>query len=270
VMEESAVLSFNNFRKLSDPLFFTDNAVPILQLPEMKSLEKVKFEEKVKRHSDALKKYLNCHALILRERFLQQLGYKDSKEELRMLRDQMGKEAVTAFSFAPEFRLAFENLLRLWTIYMQEGEVAAANNLMAYAVKADPDQDILYNKLGLGLLVGARYEEAAVCLSGALVKNEANFSARANLAISYYLMGDRVQARKEMDYVVEEAGYDFLSKSKLTYALAVLILQGRQQAQPLIDPFLKDPTWQRLVTAALESSEKSAKDNATLDEENPD
>lgn len=270
VMEESAVLSFNNFRKLADPLFFTDNAVPVLRLPDMKSTDRLKIEDRVKRFSDALKQYLSCHSLILREDYLRGLGYKEKEEDLRLLRDQMGKEAVTAFGFAPDFPLTLENLLRLWSRFMREGEVAAANNLMAFAVKADPEQDALYNKLGLGLLVDGRYDEAAVCLTGAVVKNENNHSAKANLAISYYLMGDRVKAREVMDEVVEEVGYGYLSQSKLTYALAVLILQGQEEAAPLVEPFLTDPIWQKLVNAALTSAKASAKDNIDSEGENRD
>lgn len=256
VTETHAELSITNFRRLADP-FFKEDAVPMLDLPEMEAREKVAIEEKVRKYSEAMKHYLVSWSLFLREDYLERMGFADLPDEKRKVREAMGQETVKAFGLAPDLVQVERNFLRLWQLYLSEDEITAANNLMVFGVTAAPERDDFYNKLGLGLMVEGKYAEAQVCLAGAVDKNAENHSARANLAIAEFLMGDRVKAREDMALVVEEAGYEKLSASRLTVALAMLILKGEGEAEPLLDPLLQDPMWKDLVEAALESARES-------------
>lgn len=260
VLESEEVLAFNNFRRLSDPQFFTDNAVPILRLDDMSTQERLKTEDRVKRFSDSLKHFLNSHALLLRERILERSGFVEGDDDRKLLQDLMGQESLKAFGLAPEYRLVLDHILRLWQRYIQAGEITAANNLMAYALSVDPDNDLLYNKMGLGFLLDNQYEEAEICLSGALKKNDQNHSARANLAIAVFILGKRVQAREEIGRVVQEKGWKYFDASPLTAAMAELILKGRDAAAPQLERLLKDPMWSRLTEDALKSAAQSGRE----------
>jgi spermidine synthase len=256
VLESHAELSITNFRRLADPQF-KDDAVPVLDLPEMEAREKVAYEEKVRNCSEALKHYLFSWAIFLREDYLRRMGAADSPEERKKIREVMGQETVKAFGLAPDLAYVERNFLRLWHLYISEHEITAANNLLVYGITTAPDRDDFYNKLGLGLMLQGKYAEAQACLAGALEKNAENHSARANLAIAEFLVGDRVKAREDMAAVIEEVGYEKLAASKLTVALAVLILKGEAEARPLLDPLLEEATWKDLIEAALKSARES-------------
>ena len=133
----------------------------------------------------------------------------------------------------------------MWKLYVREKEFSAANNLMYRALSMRKDDPEFYNKLGLGLLLEGKYGEAAVCLSGAVARDERNLGARANLAVALFLQGDRVRAREQMDKVKQALGKKRLPG--LTSALSVLILEGREKAEPLLAPFREDPSWRGLV-----------------------
>ncbi len=256
-MEDPAVRSFNNFRRLADP-DFKEDAVPLLRFGEIDTEKKLKIEDEVRSRSRSLTHFMNCHILFLRESYFKQMGFKDDPSARRKVLESMGRESVSAFKLAPDYPIAEENLNRVWTMYINDHDYNAANNFAALVIDADPDNDAFYNKLGLGLILEEKYKEAVVCLTGAIFHNDMNFSARANLAIACFLKGDRVRAREEMSKVVDEFGYGRLSQ--LTAALAVLILEGRDRASALLAPFLESPVWKELAAAAIESAKESAVD----------
>lgn len=258
-MEGPAVLSINNFFKLSEPQFKED-ALGLLQFPaEMEgTAEKVKIQQKVKNTSEALRYLLSCQSRYLND-FIIRLYYQGNRElALKDNREKMGRDGLNAFRMAPDFRLTTENIIRLWRLYLREGQFSAANNLLFYGLEIDPENDGFCNKFGLGLLMEGRYEDAANCLEGAIARNEMNYSAKANLAITLFLKGERVKAREVMEEVKAKIGYERLQG--LTGALARLILEGLEEAEPFLAPYAGDPSWEKLVKDARRSAEGSARE----------
>jgi len=269
--ENSYVMAYNNFQKLASPDLIED-AGPILEFPEdMEVKEWRKVREKVRKYSESLKSLLDCHSLLLREDYLKLFRIQEDKRVVRKLRDKMGVDAIEAFKYAPDYRLAKANLIRLWNIFMKESELAAANNLMAYAIQSDPEDDSLYNKLGMGKLLTEDFIDAAACFEKAIEKNEKNFSALAHLAVSHYIIGDRVKARDEMGRLVDKVGYKNLSVlSKFIEALAILILEGSDKAAPHLKGLLQNDMWRGIVEAALKSASESGVDTRMIEKKRED
>jgi spermidine synthase len=265
--QNPAVIAYQNFLQLGDP-GLQESPIPILRFPEMPAAERVKIEDRVRSYSRAMRPFLKSHALFLRQAFLQQMGYADAPEERKKVRDEMGSLCLLAYRLAPDYPLMKQNILQLWQLLIGEKEITAANNLMYRALSIQPDSDVFYNRLGSGLVVEGRYKDGVVCFTDAIEKNDANYSARANLAIALFAIGDRITAREEMERVVNQVGYENLSE--LTRALALLILEGEKKALPLVQPFLGDSPWKNLVKAALESARESAREGLRPGEENRD
>ena len=255
VFEDSAQVAFTNFRRLSE-LGYKEDASALLEFSEETELDdQLAYKERTRSDSEAIRHFLECHSLMLREEFIRLFGAQEDPGLVRKLRDRMGEAALTAFTLAPDLPITERNVSRLWQFLLHQREVSAANNLVVKALSVAPENDNLYNKLGMSLLFESRYDEAVVCFRQAVEKDDGNISARAHLAVSLFLEGDRVRAREMMREVVDQVGYKRLSR--LIRALALLILEGYERAESELTPFLDDEIWRSLVMAARKSALES-------------
>jgi len=253
VFEPQESLAFNHFVQLAEP-GLKENVISLLELDAGEGQGKRELEIEISAYSEGLREYLASHAFAMREALLWRVAPGPLRDgELRRVARVRFDTGLKAFELAPKHRVLRHNLLDLWRSLIQQDELLRAANLMREAFAKLPEDAVLAYNWGLSYLLQGLYEEAATVFERTLELDPDYHLATVHLAITLFCLGDRVEAREKMTEALEKGG-GMERLSALTRGFALLILEGVDEARPLLMTFAEHERWGALIAQALKQA----------------
>jgi len=120
--------------------------------------------------------------------------------------------AMAMFSNYASANEESKRLVKLGEERSKAGDLEGAMRFYEEAMKADPEDDEVWNNIGAVLRRSNKPEEALRYQLRAYELNNANCTVTSNLGWNYYLLGDNAQALKYYEEAVALCEYDVYKK----------------------------------------------------------